>query len=79
MFAMAQEFNSDLSAWAVGNVGDMSGMFLQAASFRQNLCPWGTLVSPETDVLGMFIDTSCPVLSSPSLTANPIGPFCFAC
>uniref|UniRef100_A0A7S3LE04 BspA family leucine-rich repeat surface protein n=1 Tax=Amphora coffeiformis TaxID=265554 RepID=A0A7S3LE04_9STRA len=79
MFTFALEFNSDLSGWAVGNVENMYKMFQFATSFRQNLCPWGSLVGPGTDVTEMFGYTACPDESSPLLTANSSGPFCFTC
>ena len=37
MFADSNSFNQDLSGWDVGNVDDLSEMFLRAESFDQNL------------------------------------------
>ena len=37
MFADSNSFNQDLSGWDVGNVDDMTMMFIMAESFDQNL------------------------------------------
>lgn len=79
MFLGALNFNSDLSSWSVGNATNVESMFLEAFSFSQNLCPWGSRLGSETLVETMFLNTNCPVTSVPVLTAEPPGPFCFAC
>lgn len=79
MFAFAVVFDSDLSAWQVGQVTDAARMFDNASTFRQNLCPWGGLLGAAADVQDMFVNTNCPFVSDPSLTAVVPGPFCFAC
>ena len=52
MFARASAFNSDLSAWNVDNVSDMSSMFTGASAFSSDLSAWN--VSNVIDMAGMF-------------------------
>ncbi|WP_369608050.1 BspA family leucine-rich repeat surface protein, partial [Helicobacter trogontum] len=47
-----ESFNQPLSNWNVGNVKDMSHMFLGAESFNQSLNNWN--VSNATDISEMF-------------------------
>jgi surface protein len=51
-FLSSDSFNSDISAWEVGNVTDMHGMFFGAAAFNQPLDSWN--VSNVTDMRLMF-------------------------
>ena len=52
MFDDARSFNSDLSAWDVSSVRDMSGMFDDAHSFNSDLSAWN--VSGAGDMARMF-------------------------
>lgn len=40
MFNLAVKFNSDISGWDVSNAENMIEMFMDAASFKQNLDKW---------------------------------------
>lgn len=42
MFKQATLMNSDLSAWDMGHVVNMSGMFTEAANFNGNISTWNT-------------------------------------
>lgn len=42
MFWNARNFNSDISAWDVSNITDMSYMFYGTAKFNQDLSTWNT-------------------------------------
>jgi hypothetical protein len=56
-------------------VTNMGGMFYEALSFNQNLCPWGSKL-PATfyygnAAAGMFFNSSCPNQNSPTDSAGP--------
>jgi surface protein len=48
MFLNAPVFNSDISAWNTGNVGNMVGMFQGATVFNQDLTGWCVTLIPST-------------------------------
>ena len=55
MFAMFEgctTFNSDLSAWDVGNVTDMYNMFAWCENFNSDISGWN--ISNVTDMGNMF-------------------------
>lgn len=79
MFTGTPSFNRDLSLWDVGNVDDMSYMFLGSFDLNQDLCSWGTRIGSGTVVNGMFEGTNCDEESDPNLNATPPGPFCSPC
>jgi surface protein len=79
MFAFARGFNSDLSAWNVSAVNDMSYMLQNATSFSQNLCSWGPRVQDELAVTGMFLHSACPNANDPNALNFEGGPWCFDC
>jgi hypothetical protein len=59
---------------------NMENMFQGVTSYNTSLCAWGPLLSPSTIVKDMFVGTSCAVtFVSPSLSDNPLGPFCDYC
>lgn len=53
MFALASNFNGNISTWNVSMIIDMTGMFSGATSFDQDLSGWN--VSKVRDMTGMFI------------------------
>ena len=79
MFNNAVAFNTDISKWPIGNVKSFNNMFSGASSFNQSLCAFGSIISKNATVAGMFRNTACPDQSDPNLTATPPGPFCFKC
>lgn len=72
-------FNSDISQWDVRNVDILNLTFTSAASFRQDLCPWGTKLGLNTSFATTFSGTACPRRENPDMTEIPPGPFCFDC
>lgn len=72
-------FNQDVSGWNMASAARIRLMFIGAKEFRQNLCPWGELLSNETWTGDAFVRTKCPIQDSPNLTVTPPGPFCFPC
>jgi hypothetical protein len=60
----------------------MDNLFHDATSYDKSLCAWGPLLISSTDVNvnDMFKGTSCAVtFANPSLSDNPLGPFCDYC
>lgn len=78
MFNLATRFNQDISGWDVRSLSDASLMFSGAISFRKNLCSWGDILRSGS-FFGMFQLSGCPIQDQPNLSADPPGPFCFAC
>ena len=78
-FALLPFFNSDISQWNVSNAEDMGLMFLISSDFSQNLCPWGSILSPDTIFDNTFVDTNCPSVENPDFAVDPPGPFCVQC
>ena len=61
----------------------MKDMFYGAASFAQDLCPWGPALAAAAEEETYFIDpffrTNCPNETDPLLDVATPGPFCFPC
>ncbi|MCL6267059.1 BspA family leucine-rich repeat surface protein [Flagellimonas myxillae] len=55
MFALAEQFNADISNWDVSNVTSMFAMFNGATSFNQNIGSWN--VANVTNLGGMFANS----------------------
>jgi surface protein len=80
MFDLATSFNNDIAAWDVSKVSSTYRMFSRASSFGKDLCSWGDKLPTNVDVRYMFYYAKkCPSKSEPVLSANPRGPFCYAC
>jgi surface protein len=80
MFLLATSFNSNISAWNVSAVTDMSYMLTGALSFDQNLCGWGPRVQDELAATGMFLESGCPNnTTDPNVMSFEEGPWCFNC
>ena len=80
MFANAARFNSDISNWNVGAVTNMvGGMFYEASSFNQNLCPWGPKLPANFNygtfgaAADMFYLSGCANTNTPT---GRTGPWC---
>ena len=59
LFELQPTFDEDISSWDVSQATDMRNMFLNATSFRQNLCPWGDRLESFIAMDNMFTNTSC--------------------
>ena len=53
----------------------MKNMFLNAASFDQDLCSWGSKIASSADVTNMFRGSGCSDTGTPILSAIP-SPLC---
>jgi surface protein len=85
-WAASTAFNQDLSMWNVSSVvytddtnPGLKQMFMDASSFNQNLCYWGTQLDSSNDVTNMFDGSGCPDQGSPDLTLPAVNPLCYAC
>ena len=71
MFYGATSFNSDLSAWDVSSMTDMSHMFTNAASFNQNLGTWYIVpADTEFDAGGDSLDVTTISAQNPYLRSQ---------
>jgi hypothetical protein len=78
----ARSFNRDLSGWLVSNSTDFTLMFAGAKSFNQNLCQWGSQLSPFFDSLtikDIFTASACLDTNDPDEFNLAYGPFCQTC
>lgn len=84
MFQFANAFNQPIGNWNVTSLTDMQGAFYQATSFNQDLCPWGEKLPLQDFNMDWYIDeeffgTSCPLTTTPNISAVPPGPLCHSC
>lgn len=77
MFAYSP-FDQDISGWNVASAASMTGMFMNAFFFSQDLCPWGNVLNNPITT-NMFVGTQCPWPTSPLMLVDPPGPFCYNC
>lgn len=80
MFASNTHFNRDISEWDVSAAELMDNMFFGSTVFDQNLCRWGEVLDPGTNVINVFGESVCPdANTSISFERSPPGPFCHPC
>jgi surface protein len=78
-FYGATSFQSDVSAWKVDSVEDISSMFERASSFSANLFSWGDRIKASSlAVNDLFIDSGCPNVRSPDPYDLTLGPWCYS-
>lgn len=79
-------FNStfnDIAQWKLSSLHSAVSMFDSNIRFRYDLCPWGSYLHKEANVMNMFRTTACfsegQSTSDPNLTLATPGPFCYLC
>jgi hypothetical protein len=54
-------------------------MFLNASTFNQDLCAWGSKMNTSATVTSMFLDSQCSAVGDPAFSLDTKGPFCHIC
>ena len=79
MFAGANSFDRDLSAWDTSSGRSFDEMFRFSLDFDRNLCAWGEKMDDKATVNEMFLSSACPDRGSPDLKRKVPGPLCYEC